>query len=184
MLYIYWNLLSQIYKLVLNVITTHWFAIRNKCLPWNDELFLLECQQLQLPTGVELLLPTTLFVAWPQFNLVKFLWNINTHINISQLLCLCYLQEFHNYKMRLMTKWKWETSSCQINKILRDIFYKTVYLLLSTVIYVCNNSSKWVDNITVNLRETGWCSMDWIDLAQDKDQWRAIVNMLMNFWVP
>jgi hypothetical protein len=37
-----------------------------------------------------------------------------------------------------------------------------------------------VDNIKVNLREIGWDDMDWIDLAQDRDQWRALVNMAMN----
>jgi hypothetical protein len=30
------------------------------------------------------------------------------------------------------------------------------------------------------LRETGWGSMDWIDLAKDRDQWRAIINMVLN----
>jgi hypothetical protein len=36
---------------------------------------------------------------------------------------------------------------------------------------------RWVDNIKMDLREIGWDSMvDWIDLAQDKDQWRALVN--------
>jgi hypothetical protein len=30
------------------------------------------------------------------------------------------------------------------------------------------------------LREIGWDDMDWIDLAQDRDQWRALVNMIMN----
>ncbi|PNF32363.1 hypothetical protein B7P43_G10099 [Cryptotermes secundus] len=34
----------------------------------------------------------------------------------------------------------------------------------------------WVDNIKMDLRETGWDSMDWIDLAQDRDHWGAIVN--------
>jgi hypothetical protein len=34
------------------------------------------------------------------------------------------------------------------------------------------------------LRETGWGGTDWIDLAQDKDQWRALVNMVMNLQVP
>jgi hypothetical protein len=28
--------------------------------------------------------------------------------------------------------------------------------------------------------EVGWCGMDWIDLAEDRDQWRALVNILMN----
>jgi hypothetical protein len=43
---------------------------------------------------------------------------------------------------------------------------------------------RWVDNIKIYLREKEWDGMDWIDLAQDRDQWRAIVNMMMNFQVP
>ncbi|PNF41340.1 hypothetical protein B7P43_G16621 [Cryptotermes secundus] len=35
----------------------------------------------------------------------------------------------------------------------------------------------WVDNIKMDLREIGWDGMDWIDLAQDRDLWRALVNM-------
>jgi hypothetical protein len=42
----------------------------------------------------------------------------------------------------------------------------------------------WVDNINMDVREIGWGGMDWIDLAQDGDQWRALVNMVMNLWVP
>jgi hypothetical protein len=42
-----------------------------------------------------------------------------------------------------------------------------------------------VDNIKIDLREIGWDGMDWIDLAQDsRDQWRALVNMVMNLRVP
>jgi hypothetical protein len=41
-----------------------------------------------------------------------------------------------------------------------------------------------VVNIKIDLREIGWDGMDWIDLAQDGDQWRALVNMLMNLHVP
>jgi hypothetical protein len=38
---------------------------------------------------------------------------------------------------------------------------------------------RWVDNIKINLREIGWDGIDWIELAQDKDQWRALVNTVM-----
>jgi hypothetical protein len=41
-----------------------------------------------------------------------------------------------------------------------------------------------VDNIKMDLREIGWGGMDWIDLAQDRDQWRTLVDMVMNLWVP
>jgi hypothetical protein len=34
---------------------------------------------------------------------------------------------------------------------------------------------RWVDNIKIHLREIGWDGMGWIDLAQDRDQWRALV---------
>jgi hypothetical protein len=39
---------------------------------------------------------------------------------------------------------------------------------------------RWVNNIKMYLGEIGWCDMDWIDLAQDRDKWRAIVNTVMN----
>jgi hypothetical protein len=42
----------------------------------------------------------------------------------------------------------------------------------------------WVDNIKMDLRVRGWDGMDWIDLAKDGDQWRALVNMVMNLRVP
>jgi hypothetical protein len=41
-----------------------------------------------------------------------------------------------------------------------------------------------VGNIKMDLRGTEWGGMDWIDLAQDVDQWRALVNSVMNFRVP
>jgi hypothetical protein len=40
------------------------------------------------------------------------------------------------------------------------------------------------DNVKINLRETGWRGMDWIDLAQDRNQWRVLANTLMNIRVP
>jgi hypothetical protein len=38
-----------------------------------------------------------------------------------------------------------------------------------------------VDNIKMDLRETGWGVVDWIDVVQNRDQWRVLVNMVMNF---
>jgi hypothetical protein len=41
-----------------------------------------------------------------------------------------------------------------------------------------------VDNIKMDLREIGWGGMDWIQLAEDRDQCRALVNTVMNLRVP
>jgi hypothetical protein len=38
---------------------------------------------------------------------------------------------------------------------------------------------RWVDNIEMDLREIGWDGMDWNDLAQDRDQWKALVNTVI-----
>jgi hypothetical protein len=43
---------------------------------------------------------------------------------------------------------------------------------------------RWVDNNKMDLGEIGWDAMDWIELAQDRDQWRALVNTVMNLRVP
>jgi hypothetical protein len=43
---------------------------------------------------------------------------------------------------------------------------------------------RWEDNIRMNLREIGWEVVDWIHVVQDRDQWRAVVNTVMNLRVP
>jgi hypothetical protein len=43
---------------------------------------------------------------------------------------------------------------------------------------------RWVDNIEMDLREIIWVDIYWIDLVQDRDQWRALVNTVMNLRVP
>jgi hypothetical protein len=44
--------------------------------------------------------------------------------------------------------------------------------------------SRWVDNIKMDFREIGWSGMDWFDLAQDRDQWRAPADKEINLRVP
>ena len=43
---------------------------------------------------------------------------------------------------------------------------------------------RWEDNIKIDLQEVGRGCMDWIELALDKDRWRALVNAVMNLQVP
>jgi hypothetical protein len=43
---------------------------------------------------------------------------------------------------------------------------------------------RWVDDIRMELREVGWGDVDWIDVAQDRNRWRAIVNLVLNLRVP
>jgi hypothetical protein len=42
---------------------------------------------------------------------------------------------------------------------------------------------RWVDNIKMYLRDVGWGGINWIELAQDRGQWRALMNTVMNFRV-
>jgi hypothetical protein len=42
---------------------------------------------------------------------------------------------------------------------------------------------RWEYNIKMNIREVGWVGMNWIELAQDRDRWRALVNAVMNLRV-
>jgi hypothetical protein len=43
---------------------------------------------------------------------------------------------------------------------------------------------RWEDNIKMDLQEVGWDDVAWIDIAQDRDRWRALVNAVMNLRVP
>jgi hypothetical protein len=43
---------------------------------------------------------------------------------------------------------------------------------------------RWVDNMKMDLSEVGWDGVDWIDMAQNRDQWRALLNTVLNIRVP
>jgi hypothetical protein len=43
---------------------------------------------------------------------------------------------------------------------------------------------RWEDNIKMDRREVGWAGIDWIGLAENRDRWPAVVNVVMNLLVP
>jgi hypothetical protein len=43
---------------------------------------------------------------------------------------------------------------------------------------------RWESNIKMDLRKVGWKGVDWINLAQDRDRWRALVNTVINLRIP
>jgi hypothetical protein len=45
------------------------------------------------------------------------------------------------------------------------------------------SSRRWENNIKTDLREIEWEIMDWNHLTQERDEWRAVVNIVMNLWV-
>jgi hypothetical protein len=47
-----------------------------------------------------------------------------------------------------------------------------------------SSKCRWEDNVKMDFREIGWGGMVWIHLTQDRDQWRALLNAVMNLRVP
>jgi hypothetical protein len=43
---------------------------------------------------------------------------------------------------------------------------------------------RWVDNIRIDLGAVGWGGVDWIGLAKDRNRWIAVVNSVLNLWIP
>jgi hypothetical protein len=63
----------------------------------------------------------------------------------------------------------------ELTKIIKIIYH---YILLG------RPRCRWEDNIKMDLREIGIDGANWIQLAQDRVQWRAFVSMVINLWVP
>jgi hypothetical protein len=66
---------------------------------------------------------------------------------------------------------------------MRDV-YKTLVAKPEGTRLLRRSRRRWEDNIKVDLRKTGWEGEDWMHLAQDRNQSRAVVNTLMNLRVP
>jgi len=69
----------------------------------------------------------------------------------------------------------------------REGFLKHSVDILKVLIlcYLGRRRRRWEDNIKMDLQEVGWGGgVDWIKLTQDRDRWRALVNMIMKLRVP
>jgi hypothetical protein len=72
--------------------------------------------------------------------------------------------------------------------LIMDIYFKTLYRILvgepEGKRPLGRQRRRWLDNIKMDLREIGWNGVDLICMAQDRDQWRALENTVLNFRVP
>jgi hypothetical protein len=92
-----------------------------------------------------------------------------------------FLNFMHTYWERYLTEVIHCTSKPMYPVVLEQVDLCTYYSFNSNVLFFWH--FPWVDNIRTDLREIGWKVMDWIHLAQDRGQLRALVNTLMNFRV-
>ena len=56
--------------------------------------------------------------------------------------------------------------------------------MLKDIYILVRPRRRWEDNIKMDLKELGCGGMDWIELAEDRDRWRAFVNAVMNLQIP
>jgi hypothetical protein len=61
---------------------------------------------------------------------------------------------------------------------------RTAYKILKRRNHAENPRRRWKDNIRMDLKEMGWEGVNWINLAQHRDRWRDLVNMIMNLRFP
>ena len=59
-----------------------------------------------------------------------------------------------------------------------------MYVFMYVSMYVCEPRRRWEDIIKMDLQKVGRGCGDWMELAQDRDRWWALVSTVMNFGVP
>jgi hypothetical protein len=74
---------------------------------------------------------------------------------------------------------------CNVStNVLHSLLSRWLLCKIIILMYVYFSSRRWVDNIKMDLRETGWDGVNWVDVGQDRDQWRALVSTVLNLRVP
>jgi hypothetical protein len=101
---------------------------------------------------------------------------------ITRSLMICTLQQVHIIRMIKSRRIRWARHVAQMGE------QRNVYMLLvgksEGKTLLGRPRRRWVVNINMDLLEIGWGGVTWIGLAQDWDKWRALVNEVMNLWVP
>ena len=74
----------------------------------------------------------------------------------------------------------------QISRLLDSSFFQDGVSTFINLRFVspCIPRRRWEDNIKMDLQEVGGGRGDWMELAQDRDRWRALVGTVRDFWVP
>jgi hypothetical protein len=68
--------------------------------------------------------------------------------------------------------------------MIRIFIYKKILIYFFLYLCLLNYRRRWEDNIKMDVREIGFGDVDWIQLAEDRDRWRSLVNKVMNLQVP
>jgi hypothetical protein len=101
-------------------------------------------------------------------------------------------------RRRYSRHWRGGVVSCSnisppVNTVCWYNYYSSLRALANSVCFLITvvhvqplgrSRRRWENNIKMDQREVGWGGMDWINLAQDRDRWRALVNAVMNLRVP
>jgi hypothetical protein len=111
-------------------------------------------------------------------------WESQNNVNRS------YIQSPSNYIMWEYYRSEWPCDLrhelCSPARTMRSWVLIPLNVRMSVLceFILCTGRRRWVDNIKMDLREIGWDGVYWIDRAQDRDQWRALVNTVLNLRVP
>jgi hypothetical protein len=77
--------------------------------------------------------------------------------------------------------------SCRLSFLLRILLLElkiVLFFVVNSTMILGRPRRRWEDNIKLYLQEVGFGGMEWIELAQDRDRWWALVNTVMNLRVP